>query len=103
MTKASMDELLAAARNGDRRALGRLLTFVEEIDSAKLTDQAKDSKTKVIGITGSPGVGKSSLTSSLISTIRAENQTVAVLAVDPSSPITGGALLGDRIRMQHHA
>ena len=103
MTKVSMDELLAAARNGDRRALGRLLTVVEEIDSAKLTDQAKDSKTKVIGITGSPGVGKSSLTSSLISTIRAENQTVAVLAVDPSSPITGGALLGDRIRMQHHA
>ncbi len=57
----------------------------------------------VIGITGAPGVGKSTLTSALVQRLRADDRTVGVLAVDPSSPFTGGALLGDRVRMQEHA
>ena len=62
-----------------------------------------DRKTPVIGITGPPGAGKSTLISGLIAQLRDRDQTVAILAVDPSSPITGGAILGDRIRMQTHA
>ena len=57
---------------------------------------------QVVGITGSPGVGKSTLTSALIAALRGSGRTVAVLAIDPSSPFTGGAVLGDRIRMQDH-
>src|SRR5205823_12388474 len=57
----------------------------------------------VIGVTGSPGVGKSTLAAALVSAIRREDKKVSVLAVDPTSPFTGGALLGDRLRMQEHA
>ena len=60
-------------------------------------------KAFVIGLTGPPGVGKSTLTNALITEIRQQGKTVGVLAVDPSSPFSGGAILGDRIRMQHHA
>lgn len=90
-------ELTDLVREGDRKALARAISLVE---SGHLTEvgQARD----VIGITGPPGVGKSTLISSLISRFRARGETVAVLAVDPSSPLTGGALLGDRIRMQDH-
>lgn len=90
--------LLDAVRSGDRRALSRAITEVER-DGATTGLEAP---TTIIGITGPPGAGKSTLISELIQVIRARNETVAVLAVDPSSPITGGAILGDRIRMQSH-
>lgn len=90
--------LLDSIRSGDRRALSRAITLVEQ-DGDRL-DVAEPKH--VIGITGPPGAGKSTLISSLIDVMRARGETVAVLAVDPSSPITGGAILGDRIRMQAH-
>jgi LAO/AO transport system kinase len=92
---------------GDRRALARMLTFVEDGSPqvqheviARLHPRAGGAR--LIGITGSPGVGKSSVTTALVTVLRTAGRRVAVLAVDPSSPLTGGALLGDRIRMQAH-
>jgi LAO/AO transport system kinase len=100
-------ELLARARGGDRSALARLLSIVEEggakaHEVGRLAHPLGGSATTV-GITGSPGAGKSTLTSALVSRIRAAGERVAVLAVDPSSPFTGGAILGDRVRMGDHA
>src|SRR6202041_1694313 len=63
----------------------------------------KTGNARIIGLTGAPGVGKSTMTGALVGALRAGGRRVAVLAVDPSSPFTGGALLGDRIRMQEHA
>ncbi|HUG08254.1 MAG TPA: methylmalonyl Co-A mutase-associated GTPase MeaB [Acidimicrobiia bacterium] len=85
-------------RSGDRRALSRAITQVEQSGSS--TGVAAPET--VLGITGPPGAGKSTLISALIDVIRSRDETVAVLALDPSSPITGGAILGDRIRMQGH-
>jgi len=91
----------------DKRALARIITLVENFGAEKeevLTKiYPKTGNAQIIGITGAPGAGKSSLTDSLIDLIRKENKTLAVVAVDPSSPFSGGALLGDRIRMQNHA
>jgi LAO/AO transport system kinase len=84
---------------GDRKALSRAITLVER--GGHLGDPAIP-PANAIGVTGPPGAGKSTLISALIEEIRKGGETVAVLAVDPSSPITGGALLGDRIRMQTH-
>ena len=94
-----MDEaLLDSVRSGDRRALSRAISLVEQgVDPTHLPDASG-----VVGITGPPGAGKSTLISALIDTLRSRGESVAVLAVDPSSPVTGGALLGDRIRMQGH-
>jgi len=94
-----MDEaLLDSVRSGDRRALARAITLVEQGDDPSgLPDPAA-----VIGVTGPPGAGKSTLISALIDILRSRGESVAILAVDPSSPVTGGALLGDRIRMQGH-
>jgi LAO/AO transport system kinase len=95
------------ARDGDARALGRLLSLVENGAPqlravmkvlAPLTGQAR-----VLGLTGSPGVGKSTVTGALVAAYRGQGLRVGVLAIDPSSPFTGGALLGDRVRMQQHA
>ncbi|MBU6453532.1 MAG: methylmalonyl Co-A mutase-associated GTPase MeaB [Cyanobacteria bacterium REEB67] len=100
--EAISKELLA----GNRRALARAITVVEdggEEASALVRALYKHSgKAHIIGVTGSPGVGKSTLVDALISECRKEDLKVAVLAVDPSSPFTGGAILGDRIRMQGH-
>lgn len=99
-------ELLAAARSGDRRALGRVITQVEQgtpAGRAALRALAAEPRAHVVGVTGPPGVGKSSLVNALVGAIRASGRRVAVLAVDPSSPVTGGAILGDRVRMQEHA
>ncbi len=92
---------------GDRRALARLLTLVEDGPPdvhrrivARLHPHRRGAR--LIGVTGPPGVGKSSLTNALVGRLRGLGRRVAVLAVDPSSPLTGGALLGDRIRMQEH-
>jgi LAO/AO transport system kinase len=99
--------LVDRARAGDIRALARLLTLVES-GSPELRDVSADlvahtGHAHIVGITGAPGVGKSTTTSALIDALRAQGRTVAVLAVDPSSPFSGGALLGDRVRMQDHA
>jgi LAO/AO transport system kinase len=100
-------EAIEKARAGDARALARLISLVENSAPelrpvaaalAPLTGQAR-----VTGLTGAPGVGKSTLTAALVAAYRERGQRVAVLAVDPTSPFSGGALLGDRIRMQEHA
>jgi LAO/AO transport system kinase len=99
--------LIEAARAGDPRALARLVSLVEN-SSAQLRPVMRviaplAGGAHVIGLTGSPGVGKSTVTSALVRASRAAGQRVGVLAVDPTSPFSGGALLGDRVRMQDHA
>ncbi|HET9975165.1 MAG TPA: methylmalonyl Co-A mutase-associated GTPase MeaB [Streptosporangiaceae bacterium] len=103
----SGNEELYKARNGDVRALARLLSLVED-ESPRVRSVIKDllpctGGARVIGLTGAPGAGKSTVTGALLSAFRQVGHRVAVLAVDPTSPFTGGALLGDRIRMQEHA
>ena len=104
---ARADELCDAALAGDRRALARLLTAVEnrtpvaEAALRRLHSQAGHAQ--LVGITGPPGAGKSTLVAALIAELRRAGRPVAVVAVDPSSPITGGAVLGDRVRMQAYA
>lgn len=102
----SSDLLTAALDRGDRRALARLLRRIEDRHTGWQEVLARawkrSGKAHLIGITGSPGSGKSTLTNALISGWRALDRQVGVVAVDPSSPFTGGALLGDRIRMQDH-
>lgn len=99
--------LADAARAGDRRALARLLTAVENrtavAEHALRRLYPLAGGAHLVGITGPPGAGKSTLVAALIAALRAAGRTVAVVAVDPSSPITGGALLGDRVRMQAYA
>lgn len=99
--------LLHAASRGDQRAFARLLTLLEEGDEgarAAVAEQAPRGRGScIVGITGAPGAGKSSLTDRLIASLRSAGDRVAVLAIDPSSTKTGGALLGDRIRMGAHA
>ena len=104
---ARADALTAGALGGDRRALARLLTAVENrtalAEPALRTLYPKAGRAHIVGITGPPGAGKSTLVSALIGELRIAGRSVAVVAVDPSSPITGGALLGDRVRMQAYA
>jgi LAO/AO transport system kinase len=100
-------ELSDAALRGDRRALARLLTAVENrtavAEAAMRQLYPRAGRAHTVGITGPPGAGKSTLVAALIGELRAAGRPVAVIAVDPSSPITGGALLGDRVRMQAYA
>jgi GTPase len=100
-------DLVDAARAGDRAALARLLSIVERGgDDARQVGRACFPHGGVgytIGLTGAPGAGKSTLTSGLVGRIRTDGDEVAVLAVDPSSPFSGGAILGDRVRMEEHA
>jgi LAO/AO transport system kinase len=100
-------ELLTAARGGDRAAVARLLTIVEQGgDAAAGVDRVAfpmSGSAHTIGITGSPGAGKSTLTGALIGVARGAGHRIGVLAIDPSSPFTGGAILGDRVRMGEHA
>jgi LAO/AO transport system kinase len=99
--------LVAAARAGDLRSLARLLSLTESGSPALRQVMAaiapSGGQARVIGLTGSPGVGKSTVTAALVRAYRAGGLRVGVLAVDPTSPFTGGALLGDRVRMQDHA
>src|SRR5512132_531095 len=101
------DELLGAAAGGDRAALARILTIVEHGgDEAASIDRltfGASGRAHTIGLTGSPGAGKSTLTNGVIGQARSAGRRVGVLAVDPSSPFTGGAILGDRVRMGDHA
>jgi LAO/AO transport system kinase len=100
-------ELADAAVAGDRRALARLLTAVENrspvAEHAMRRLYPTAGRAHLVGITGPPGAGKSTLVAALIGEVRRAGRSVAVVAVDPSSPITGGALLGDRVRMQSYA
>ena len=98
---------LDRALSGDTRALARLISLVED-GSPRAREVIKDllprtGHARIIGLTGAPGVGKSTMTAALVGAFRAAGRRIAVLAVDPTSPFTGGALLGDRIRMQEHA
>jgi LAO/AO transport system kinase len=103
----SPETLFAAARAGDRVALARLLSIIERGgDDARSVGRlaaAHAGSAYTVGLTGSPGAGKSTLTSAVIRHLRRRGDEVAVLAIDPSSPFTGGAILGDRVRMQDHA
>jgi LAO/AO transport system kinase len=102
-----VDRLAEAAFDGDRRALARLITIVEEgrPGAARALGLAypRSGRAYRIGLTGAPGAGKSTLTDGLIAALRRTGAPVAVLAVDPTSPFSGGAVLGDRVRMQDHA
>src|SRR5258705_12707146 len=104
---APISELVERARGGDARSVARLISLVE--DESPLLREVMAAlapyagRAHIVGITGSPGVGKSTSTSALVSAYRAVGKRVGVLAVDPSSPFSGGALLGDRVRMQDHA
>jgi LAO/AO transport system kinase len=99
--------LINEALAGDRRALARLATLIERDDarSEHIIDgiYSRTGRARTVGITGPPGVGKSTLIAALIETFRREGRRVAVVAVDPTSPISGGAALGDRIRMLRHS
>lgn len=102
-----MEKLLNNAFNGDPRSIGRLISLVEA-DSPSAKEIMKKvyprtGKAMIIGITGSPGAGKSTFVDRLIEQFQAEGLRVGVIAIDPSSPFTGGAILGDRLRMQGHA
>ena len=104
---ADPETLIAAAKTGDARALARLVSLAEN-ESAELRRLAKvivpmTGRAHILGLTGAPGVGKSTVTGGLVRHYRNEGLRVGVLAVDPSSPFSGGALLGDRVRMQEHA
>ncbi|WP_440071808.1 methylmalonyl Co-A mutase-associated GTPase MeaB [Streptosporangium sp. OZ121] len=105
---AEVSDLVAMAREGRPRAVARLISMVEngsprlrEITGLLCADRPH--RARIIGLTGSPGVGKSTSTGMLVHAFRKRDMRVGVLAVDPSSPFTGGALLGDRVRMQDHA
>jgi len=99
----TIDELIEAARTGSTRAAGRLLSLVESPRRDEVLDALGAVSTpRVVGVTGPPGAGKSTTVGALVSAYREREMRVAVLAVDPSSPYSGGALLGDRIRMAAH-
>jgi LAO/AO transport system kinase len=104
---ATPAQLLEAARSGDRVALARLLSLVERGgESAREISRISyplGGRSYTVGITGAPGAGKSTLTNGIISAIRSSGAPVGVIAIDPSSPFSGGAILGDRVRMQDHA
>lgn len=99
--------LFASARDGDRTALARLLSLVERGGEPARTVSAIVhpfcGRAVTVGITGAPGAGKSTLASALVATMRASGLAVGILAVDPTSPFTGGAILGDRVRMGEHS
>ena len=103
---ADLSTLLQGIRTGDMRALARACRLIDERDprAFELLKQifTHDGHAYVVGVTGTPGAGKSTLVDGLIRLYRAEGKRVAVLAIDPTSPYSGGAILGDRIRMQQH-
>ena len=102
-----VDALIAGVLAGDRRAVARAISLVEdgrpELEALSAGIFASTGRAATIGLTGAPGVGKSTLATELVRVEREAGVTVAVLAIDPTSPYTGGALLGDRVRMQEHA
>ena len=106
-SSGDVPDLVAKAREGQPRAVARLISLVED-ESPLLRDvmaalAPHAGHAQVVGVTGSPGVGKSTSTAALVTELRRADKRVGILAVDPSSPFSGGALLGDRVRMQDHA
>ena len=102
-----VEELVRGVLAGERRAVARAISLVEdgrpELERLSAGIYGATGRAVTVGITGAPGVGKSTLAGALVGALRADGRRVAVLAVDPTSPYTGGALLGDRVRMQEHA
>jgi LAO/AO transport system kinase len=102
----TVERLVEGVRAGDRRAVARAITLIENSDARayELIEQLypETGRAYAVGVTGPPGVGKSSLISSLVRNVRAQDRSVGVISVDPSSPFTRGALLGDRIRLADH-
>ncbi len=107
MSRNDVAQMYAAAKQGHRPSLARLLSLVERGGAPARAVGAlahrEAGRGYVIGLTGAPGAGKSTLTSALVKTMKADGLNIGVLAIDPSSPFTGGAILGDRVRMQEHA
>jgi LAO/AO transport system kinase len=99
----TIDQLIEAARSGSTRGAGKLLSLVESSRRNEVLDAlGPTTLPRIVGVTGPPGAGKSTTVGALVSAYRERGMRVAVLAVDPSSPYSGGALLGDRIRMAAH-
>src|SRR6266487_2251931 len=102
-----VEELVRGVLAGERRAVARAISLVEdgrpELERLSAGIYGATGRAATVGITGAPGVGKSTLAGALVGALRADERRVAILAVDPTSPYTGGALLGDRVRMQEHA
>src|SRR5919106_1325784 len=103
----SVADLVTGLRKGDRRAVARLISLVED-GAAEASEAIREvypltGHASTIGLTGAPGAGKSTLIDGLIKRARAGDKSVGVIACDPTSPFSGGALLGDRVRMQEHA
>jgi LAO/AO transport system kinase len=105
-TQLTLEELIAGVRAGDRRALARAISLVEDGDplAYPLVRELYPStgRAAIVGVTGPPGAGKSSLIGALIGLVRGSDRTVGVVSIDPSSPFSRGALLGDRIRLSDH-
>src|SRR5437868_5064281 len=103
----SAEQMVEQILSGDRRAVAKAISMVEDgavgLASVSAGLYPKTGRAYTVGLTGAPGVGKSSLVEQLVRIARSHERTVAVLAIDPTSPFTGGALLGDRLRMQTHA
>ncbi len=103
---ADINELIEGMLEGKEQALARLITLIErespEVPSIMSKIYSKLGKSYVVGVTGPPGGGKSSLVDRITTKMRAEDKSVGIIACDPSSPFSGGAVLGDRIRMQQH-
>jgi LAO/AO transport system kinase len=103
-----IDRLLEGFKQRDPRAIGRAISLVEDGDASaevilSSLDEDLVSKATILGITGPPGAGKSTLTNSIIAQLRQQKERIGIIAIDPTSPISGGAILGDRIRMMQHA
>lgn len=107
MRVENIADLYQSADGGSRSALARLISLVERGEGvagqAPAFLETRKGAAMVVGMTGAPGAGKSTLTDKLIYALRAKELDVAILAIDPSSPYSGGAILGDRVRMQEHA
>jgi LAO/AO transport system kinase len=104
---SDVNDLIEGVLAGERRAVARAISLVEdgapELPALSAGIYGRTGTAATIGLTGAPGVGKSTLAGEMVRTVRAAGERIAVLAVDPTSPFTGGALLGDRVRMQEHA
>ena len=107
LDKDELNSLVERVVAGERKAIARTLRWVDDAPAQGRRLAAAlhphITHTQVVGITGNPGAGKSTVVDRFVTELRADNKTVAVLAVDPSSPFSGGAILGDRIRMSQHA